>query len=334
MPDKNILITGGTGSFGKHFTNYILKKNLFKKIIIFSRDEQKQEQMYNNLSTKNKNKVRFFMGDIRDKDRLSIALNDVDYVIHAAALKIVPSAEYNPTECIKTNVIGAQNVVECCLHSNVKKVLALSTDKACNPINLYGASKLASDKIFTASNHLSDKFPIFSVVRYGNVVGSRGSVIPLFIELNKKKSAFFPITHNDMTRFFITLDQSVEFVLNSLGNMIGGEIFVPKIPSLKIIQLAKIINHKIPTKVIGMRPGEKLHEIMISKDDARLTEDKGNHYVIHPTINIWNRKKAKAKINTVHENFEYSSHTNKKWLSDIDLKKIIDSFEKKHVKDM
>ena len=334
MPDKNILITGGTGSFGKHFTNFILKKNLFKKIIIFSRDEQKQEQMFNNLSTKNKNKVRFFMGDIRDKDRLSIALNDVDYVIHAAALKIVPSAEYNPTECIKTNVIGAQNVVECCLHSKVKKVLALSTDKACNPANLYGASKLASDKIFIASNHLSDKFPIFSVVRYGNVVGSRGSIIPLFIELNKKKSAFFPITHNDMTRFFITLDQSVEFVLNSLDKMVGGEIFVPKIPSLKIIQIAKIINDKIPTKLIGMRPGEKLHEVMISKDDARLTEDKGNYYIIHPTINIWNRKKAKAKIITVNQNFEYSSLTNKKWLSDIDLKKIIDSLKKKNVRDM
>lgn len=334
MPDKNILITGGTGSFGKHFTNFILKKNLFKKIIIFSRDEQKQEQMFNNLSTKNKNKVRFFMGDIRDKDRLSIALNDVDYVIHAAALKIVPSAEYNPTECIKTNVIGAQNVVECCLHSKVKKVLALSTDKACNPANLYGASKLASDKIFIASNHLSDKFPIFSVVRYGNVVGSRGSIIPLFIELNKKKSAFFPITHNDMTRFFITLDQSVEFVLNSLDKMVGGEIFVPKIPSLKIIQIAKIINDKIPTKLIGMRPGEKLHEVMISKDDARLTEDKGNYYIIHPTINIWNRKKAKAKIITVNQNFEYSSLTNKKWLSEIDLKKIIDSLQKKNVRDM
>jgi|TARA_B100000287_G_scaffold435251_1_gene502658 UDP-N-acetylglucosamine 4,6-dehydratase len=323
MKKKNILITGGTGSFGQHFTRFILKKNLFNKIIIFSRDEQKQEQMFNSIDDKFKKKVRFFMGDIRDKDRLQIALNDVDYLVHAAALKIVPSAEYNPTECIKTNVIGAQNVVECALNQKIKKVLALSTDKACNPVNLYGASKLASDKIFIASNHLSQKHPVFSVVRYGNVLGSRGSVIPLFLELDKKNSNFFPITHKDMTRFFITLDHSVNFVYESLNIMNGGEIFIPKIPSIKIVDLAKVINEKKPIKFIGLRPGEKLHEIMISKDDARLTEDRGNYYIIHPTINIWDRKRSMRKLKTVDDNFEYSSLTNKHWLQKKELTKII-----------
>ena len=329
MKKKNILITGGTGSFGQHFTKFILRKNLFNKIIIFSRDEQKQEQMFNSIEKKFHKKVRFFMGDIRDKDRLLIALNDVDYLVHAAALKIVPSAEYNPTECVKTNVIGAQNVVECALSQKIKKVLALSTDKACNPINLYGASKLASDKIFIASNHLSKKYPIFSVVRYGNVLGSRGSVIPFFLELDRKNSKFFPITHKDMTRFFITLDQSADFVYQSLENMNGGEIFVPKIPSIKIIDLAISINEKIPIKFIGLRPGEKLHEVMISKDDARLTEDKGNYYVIHPTINFWDRKKGIRKLKSVDDDFEYSSLTNKNWLQKKDLVDIIRSIKNK-----
>ena len=283
------------------------------------------------IDKKYKNRLRFFMGDIRDKNRLSIALNDVDFVVHAAALKIVPAAEYNPTECIKTNILGAQNVVECSLKSNVEKVLALSTDKACNPINLYGASKLASDKIFIASNHLSNKKPIFSVVRYGNVIGSRGSVIPFFLELKKNKSKFFPITHKNMTRFLITLDQSVKFVCDSLKNMKGGEIFVPKIPSIKIIELAKVIDSNIPIKIIGMRPGEKLHEVMISKDDSRLTEDRGSYYIVHPTINLWNRKISKSKISTVEEGFEYDSLTNTDWLSK-KLNEIVNSFKKNNEK--
>ena len=327
--NKSILITGGTGSFGQKFVEILFQKYKPKKVIIYSRDELKQSIMAQKFDAKKFEKIRFFIGDVRDKDRLIMAFNNVDYVVHAAALKQVPTAEYNPIECIKTNVYGAENVINAAITCGVKKVIALSTDKAANPINLYGATKLASDKLFVAGNNLTGSKNVeFSVVRYGNVVGSRGSVIPYFKNLIKQNKKYLPITHKDMTRFWITLDQGVEFVMKSFYRMSGGEIFVPKIPSVRILDLAKSIskNHKI--KIVGVRPGEKIHEIMCPADDSHLTIEFKDHFLIRPTI-VFKDLKKNYKINKLKEKgknvrygFEYSSSTNQNFLTVNQLQKI------------
>lgn len=315
---KTILVTGGTGSFGKRFVATVLKKYKPKKLIIFSRDELKQYEMQ---QTFDGNEMRYFIGDVRDLPRLRQAFQGVDYVVHAAALKQVPAAEYNPMECIKTNVHGAQNVITAALEDNVEKVIALSTDKAANPINLYGASKLASDKLFTAANNISGgKRTTFSVVRYGNVVGSRGSVVPFFQKLVAEGAKELPVTDERMTRFWITLDSGVEFVLTNFQRMQGGEIFVPKIPSMCITDLVKSISSQLKTKVIGIRPGEKLHEVMCPVDDASRTLEFGDHYVIKPTINFVHVidyiKNAIGEVGKpVADNFEYNSGTNPHFLT-------------------
>lgn len=314
---KNILITGGTGSFGKKFTELLLQKYKPNKIIIFSRDELKQYEMAQEFTNKC---MRFFIGDVRDKDRLKKAMKDVDYVIHAAALKHVPIAEYNPMECIKTNINGAQNVIDAALDNNVKKVIALSTDKAANPVNLYGATKLASDKLFVAANNLVGTSDIqFSVVRYGNVIGSRGSVIPYFKKLIESGETTLPITDEKMTRFLITLEQGVNFVLKNFERMQGGEIFVPKIPSIKIVDLASFMAPSLKQKIIGIRPGEKLHEIMCPADDSHLTYEFDDHFVISPTITFTTRRNYDKNIlgeigKKVVQGFEYNSGNNDKWL--------------------
>ena len=312
LDNKNILITGGTGSFGQTIVQRILQKYKPKKIIIFSRDEMKQWKM--SKSYENEKNLRFFIGDVRDRNRLYRAFNGVDYVVHAAALKIVPTAEYNPFECIKTNVIGSMNVIDAAIDNNVKKVVALSTDKASSPINLYGASKLASDKMFVAANYYSAKRTLFSVVRYGNVMGSRGSVIPFF--LSKKDEGILPVTNYNMTRFMITIDQGVEFVLMSLKNMIGGEIFVKKIPSIKVIDIAKAISKTAKLVETGLRPGEKIHEQMIGKEDALNTFEYENYFKIIPDILMRNnQEQVIGKGKKVKEDFTYSSDTNKEKLS-------------------
>jgi UDP-N-acetylglucosamine 4,6-dehydratase len=325
--NKSILITGGTGSFGKKFVEIVSKKFKPKRIIVFSRDELKQFEMSLKF---NSNYMRYFIGDVRDQDRLKTAMQDVDYVIHAAAQKQVPAAEYNPMECIKTNIHGAENVIQAALYNNVKKIIALSTDKAVNPINLYGATKLASDKLFVAANNISgNKKTLFSVVRYGNVVGSRGSVVPFFYDLIKnKKNKFLPITDKNMTRFWILLSQGVEFVLKGFKRMNGGEIFVPKIPSVFITDLAKSMAPDLKHKEIGIRPGEKIHEIMIPKNDSRFTYEFKDHYVIAPSIFFDNFKKdfSKNRLNEngkkVPINFEYTSEDNKNFLNIHQIKKI------------
>ena len=309
LDDKNILITGGTGSFGKKAVEIILNKYKTRRLIIFSRDELKQFEMSQTYSMSQYPCIRYFIGDVRDKERLSRAFQGVDYVIHAAAMKQVPAAEYNPFEAVKTNIIGAQNVINAAIDQGVKKVLALSTDKAANPINLYGATKLCSDKLFIAGNtYGSRKDTIFSVVRYGNVVGSRGSVIPYFMRV--KKNGYLPITDLNMTRFWITLEQAVEFVLHCLGNMCGGELFVPKIPSMNIMDLAKAIAPECETRIVGIRPGEKIHELMISRDDARQTLELDSFYVIQPQYNYWTRRSSWDNGRKVADNFEYDSGTN------------------------
>lgn len=314
---KNILITGGTGSFGKKFTQLLLQKYRPNKIIIFSRDELKQYEMAQEFSDKC---MRYFIGDVRDKDRLKKAMKDVDYVIHAAALKHVPIAEYNPMECIKTNINGAQNVIDAALDNGVTKVIALSTDKAANPVNLYGATKLASDKLFVAANNLVGRSNIqFSVVRYGNVIGSRGSVIPHFKKLIERGDKTLPITDEKMTRFLITLEQGVNFVLKNFERMQGGEIFVPKIPSIKIIDLASFMAPHLKQKIIGIRPGEKLHEIMCPADDSHLTYEFDDHFVISPTITFTTRRNYDKNSlgetgKKVVQGFEYNSGNNDTWL--------------------
>ncbi|MBZ7936211.1 MULTISPECIES: UDP-N-acetylglucosamine 4,6-dehydratase (inverting) [Campylobacter] len=328
---KNILITGGTGSFGKAYTKILLQNYKPNKIIIFSRDELKQFEMAISF---NQPCMRYFIGDVRDKERLSYAMNDVDFVIHAAAMKHVPVAEYNPMECIKTNINGAQNVIDACLENNVEKCIALSTDKACNPVNLYGATKLASDKLFVAANNIAgNKNTKFSVARYGNVVGSRGSVVPFFKKLIKEGAKELPITDERMTRFWISLEDGVKFVLNNFEIMHGGEVFVPKIPSMKITDLAHALAPDLKTKIIGIRPGEKLHETMISSDDSHLTYEFNKYYVISPSIQFTNVKSdfsvnAKGeKGQKVKDGFSYSSDNNKEWVSEKDLLDIIDHTE-------
>ena len=320
----NILITGGTGSFGKKFLDKILqKKNNFRKIIVFSRDEYKQHILKKRFSNnKNFEKLRFFLGDIRDKDRLNIALRDVDIVIHAAALKQVDSAEYNPTEYVKTNVIGSQNIIECSIQNDIKKVIALSTDKASSPINLYGATKLCSDKLFVAANFYSGK-NIFSVVRYGNVFGSRGSVVEVFN--NRKNKKIISITDKSMTRFNITLNESIDMVLWCLKNSYGGEIFVPKIKSYKILDLARAFSNDAKIKFIGVRPGEKIHEELISKSESRTTIDLGKYYAILPDSKNFLKNKYKNK-KKVPKNFSYTSDKNS-FLSISDLKNLIKNEE-------
>ncbi|MCH9769306.1 MAG: UDP-N-acetylglucosamine 4,6-dehydratase (inverting) [Gammaproteobacteria bacterium] len=316
--DKSILITGGTGSFGKSFVRHLLESYQPKKVIIFSRDELKQFEMKHDF---NLPCMRYFIGNVRDKDRLMIAMRDVDYVVHAAALKQVPAAEYNPMECIKTNIYGAENVIAAAIENDIEKVIALSTDKAANPINLYGATKLASDKLFVAANNMTGKGRTrFAVVRYGNVAGSRGSVVPFFKRLFEQGIRELPVTDERMTRFWITLQQGVEFVCKAFARMQGGEIFVPKIPSLRIVDLVKSFGESIAYKVIGIRPGEKMHEIMCPADDSHLTLEFADHYVIQPTINF--SHDIDYTTNCLGENgksvdygFEYNSGTNAEFLS-------------------
>ena len=338
--DKTILITGGTGSFGKALLKYLLINHKdIKKIIIFSRDELKQFEMLEKFSEKKYPNIRFFLGDIRDIDRLNRAMEEVDYVIHAAALKQVPAAEYNPFEVIKTNVIGAQNIIEACLNSNVKKVIALSTDKACAPINLYGATKLCSDKLFISANNITGKRNLsFSVVRYGNVMGSRGSVIPEFFK--QKKSGSINITNKNMTRFSITMQESIDLVLWALKNSIGGEIFVPKIPSYKILDLAKAVAPAAKINIVGLRPGEKIHEELITDNESNYAIILKKYYVIlaflikKPTNNFYvdEQKLLKNYINlqkgkVFQKEYSYRSNTNNDFLSVEKLKKLIKTID-------
>ena len=325
LTDKSIMITGGTGSFGKAFVRKVLQEFEPRKLIIFSRDELKQSEIAKHYSAEEYPAIRYFIGDVRDESRLELAMRDVDYVIHAAALKQVPAAEYNPIECINTNVIGAENIVRASLRTNVKKVLALSTDKAANPINLYGASKLAADKIFVAANNLSGADGArFSVVRYGNVLGSRGSVVELSDELLRHGATSVPVTDTRMSRFWITIDQGVNFVLSSLAAMDGGETFVPKIPSMKIVDVAETMAPGVPHEIIGIRPGEKLHELMISADDARFTWEFDDRYIIAPPFN--NDGALGGLIGEGHsvgERFQYSSDGNTEWLTQEGLRELL-----------
>ncbi len=319
LDGKNILITGGTGSFGRACVKNILHNASPNRLIIYSRDEAKQYEMdieFNDAAV-DRTPLRFFIGDVRDFERLKLAMDGIDFVIHAAALKHVPIAEYNPMECIRTNVNGAENVVMAALACGVEHVLALSTDKAANPVNLYGASKLASDKIFVAGNNLAGKGPTrFSVVRYGNVLGSRGSVLPFFRKLIHRGATSIPITDERMTRFWITLDQSVSFVLSSLAIMKGGEIFVPKIPSMRVTDLAQALAPKLPRKVIGIRPGEKLHEILVTEDEARSTVELKDRYTIQPALSFWSKDTLGENDGVpVIEGFEYRSDKNTDWLT-------------------
>jgi UDP-N-acetylglucosamine 4,6-dehydratase len=313
------LITGGTGSFGKQFTKTILERYKPKKVIIYSRDELKQYEMAQSFNTP---QMRYFIGDVRDGARLEQAMDGVDYVIHAAALKHVPVAEYNPMECIKTNIYGAENVIKAAIAAGVTKVIALSTDKAANPINLYGATKLASDKLFVAANNMvGSRETRFSVVRYGNVICSRGSVIPFFEKLLAEGATSLPITDERMTRFWITLQQGVDFVIKNFERMHGGEIFVPKIPSIRILDLARAIAPEVDTKIVGIRPGEKLHEIMCPADDSHLTVEFGDHYVLSPTIMFngraddFSRNALNEQGRPVKQGFEYNSGSNDHFLS-------------------
>ncbi len=324
LNDRTILITGGTGSFGKKCVEIILKKYKPRKLIIFSRDELKQFEMAQVFSEKKYPCIRYFIGDVRDKERLHRALHGVDYVIHAAALKQVPALEYNPFEAIKTNILGAENIINAAIDNKVKRVIVLSTDKAANPINLYGATKLCSDKLFVAGNAYSgDANTRFGVVRYGNVVGSRGSVIPFFTEV--KKTGVLPVTDKRMTRFWITLEQGVNFVLCCLESMKGGEIFVPKIPSMNIMDLAKAISPDCQIKIVGIRPGEKIHEVMITEDDSRRTLEFEDYYVIQPDFHWWSASEyEKNGGKSVPEGFRYSSDKNTQWLTVEELKKMIE----------
>jgi UDP-N-acetylglucosamine 4,6-dehydratase len=315
-----IMITGGTGSFGKKYTATLLRDFKPRNVIIYSRDELKQSVMQQEFPQP---EMRYFIGDVRDRDRLTMAMRGVDYVIHAAALKQVPAAEYNPMECIKTNINGAENVIHAALENRVKKVMALSTDKAANPINLYGATKLCSDKLFVAANNMAGSLETrFGVVRYGNVVGSRGSVVPFFADLIKQGADHLPITDERMTRFWITLQEGVDFVIKNFSRMHGGEVFVPKLPSIRITDLAAAMAPKLKTKIVGIRPGEKLHEVMCPRDDSHLTIEFANHYVICPTITFWGGDNKDFKKDAmgdtakpVSEGFEYNSGTNPHFLS-------------------
>ncbi len=323
---KTILITGGTGSFGKKCTEIILNKYRPKRLIIFSRDELKQFEMAQDYSPNKYDSIRYFIGDVRDKERLYRAFDNVDIVIHAAALKQIPAAEYNPFEVVKTNILGAQNIINVAIDKGVKKVIALSTDKAVNPINLYGATKLCSDKLFIAGNsYVGRDRTIFSVVRYGNVLGSRGSVIPFFLKC--RDTGVLPITDPRMTRFWITLEQGVNFVLSCIETMVGGELFVRKLPSMNIMDLAKVIAPNCKTAIIGIRPGEKIHEVMITKDDARRTIEYTDHYIIQPDFAFWARRFKNNGGKSVPDEFEYNSGDNTWMLTPEEVEEIIRSLE-------
>jgi len=318
LNDKSVLITGGTGSFGRQFVRFVLKRFTARRIVVFSRDELKQYEMQQEI---NSPVMRYFIGDVRDGARLRHAMEGIDYVVHAAALKQVPAAEYNPMECIKTNIHGAENVITAALECNVDKVIALSTDKAANPINLYGATKLASDKLFVAANNTAGAHRTrFSVARYGNVVGSRGSVVPFFKKLVAEGVDALPVTDPRMTRFWITLEQGVDFVITNFSRMHGGEIFVPKIPSMRITDLVEAIAPGMPIEVIGIRPGEKLHEVMCPADDSHLTLEFSDHFVIRPTIQFnrpsdYTKNALGEEGEPVAEGFEYNSGTNSHFLT-------------------
>lgn len=319
LVDSSVLITGGTGSFGRAFVRHLLESDA-RRIAIFSRDELKQLEMKNELKD---DRLRFFLGDVRDASRLDIALHGVDYVVHAAALKQVDTGEYNPMEFVKTNIVGSQNVIDACIRNKVKKVVALSTDKASSPINLYGATKLTADKLFSAANNYSHAYgTTFSVVRYGNVMGSRGSVIPFFKQLAAEGKPF-PITDKRMTRFWITLKQAVEFVLESFEIMQGGELYVPRIPSMRIMDLAKAIKENFKYDEVGIRPGEKLHEEMISPDDSRRTIELSNRYVVSPIYAEWGFSPPKGR--KVEDGFSYRSDSNDLWLTIEELQRLIKS---------
>jgi UDP-N-acetylglucosamine 4,6-dehydratase len=326
--NKSILITGGTGSFGKEMLKTLLKKFKAKKIVVFSRDELKQSELEQKYPSSKYKNIRYFIGDVRDYERLKSAFNGIDIVIHAAALKQVTTAEYNPIECIKTNINGAENVIKAAFECNVKKVIALSTDKAVNPINLYGATKLVSEKLFISANNIyGDKLTRFSVVRYGNVIGSRGSVVDVFKKLINQNVQYFPITDKRMTRFWMTLSQSVELVLNSIKLRQGGETYIPKIPSIKITDLAKAMNSSKKIKIIGIRPGEKINELLCSSSAAHLTLEFDDHYVVMPSTskNISYNSYKKNKVGKIGKpvisEFEYTSEKNEKFLSLQDIKK-------------
>ncbi|MGK0372585.1 MAG: UDP-N-acetylglucosamine 4,6-dehydratase [Glaciecola sp.] len=317
--NKSILITGGTGSFGKRFIRFILNNYSPKRVIVFSRDELKQFEMQQDF---NSEVMRYFIGDVRDKERLITACKGVNFVVHAAALKQVPAAEYNPNECIKTNINGAQNVIDACIVNNVEKVIALSTDKAANPVNLYGATKLVSDKLFVAANNIAGADgPIFAVVRYGNVVGSRGSVVPFYRKLLAEGVKKLPVTHTEMTRFWITLDDGVSFVLKNFARMYGGEIFIPKIPSIRILDLVEAMSGTQEHELIGIRPGEKLHEIMVPEEMAHHCVEFDDHFVITPAIRFtgldvnYMQNKLFEKGRSVDEKFEYHSGKNPQFLT-------------------
>ncbi|MDJ0893585.1 MAG: UDP-N-acetylglucosamine 4,6-dehydratase (inverting) [Alphaproteobacteria bacterium] len=328
LAGKNLLVTGGTGSFGQAFVKRVLSLAEPNKLIVFSRDELKQLEMEQALSQADHPAMRYFIGDVRDEGRLELAMRDIDIVIHAAALKQVPTAEYNPFECIRTNVHGAENVVKAALRCGVSRVIALSTDKAASPINLYGASKLASDKIFVAANNLAGNSETrFAVVRYGNVVGSRGSVVPLFERLARDGTDSLPITDERMTRFWITLNQGVDFVLSCLDMMKGGEIFVPKIPSMRVVDVARAIAPHLPHRFVGIRPGEKLHEVMITSDDARQTIALEDRYVITPAFHFWSEENYmdNGGVSRLDDSFTYSSDRNEEWLTEEGFRELLDT---------
>lgn len=331
--DKSVLVTGGTGSFGKGLIRTLLERYKTRRLIIFSRDELKQFEMQQVYSPSKYPCLRYFIGNVRDKERLSEAFHSVDYVVHAAALKQVPTAEYNPFEAVKTNVLGAQNVIRAAINQKVKRVVALSTDKAANPINLYGATKLCSDKLFVAANAMSgDAGTVFSVVRYGNVVGSRGSVIPFFIQ--KREEGVLPVTDEKMTRFSITLQQGVDFVIRCMGTMRGGEIFVPKLPSYRVLDVAKAIAPEAKIKIVGIRPGEKLHEVMVPADEAWHTMESEDHFIIQPNHVWWSKARqeelARRSGNYCQQGFSYCSGTNTEWLSVKEIQALVAQYCAEH----
>ena len=338
LKNKSVLVTGGTGSFGRKFTKYLLDNTNCPRVVVYSRDELKQYQILEELKETNSqdiknNRIRFFIGDVRDLSRLNMAMDGINFVVHAAALKQVPAAEYNPMECIKTNILGAQNVIDASINNNVEKVVALSTDKAANPINLYGATKLSSDKLFIAANNLSGGKQIkFSVVRYGNVFGSRGSVVPLFLNFKKAGTKKYPITDKRMTRFWITLDQAVNFVLDSFERMQGGEVFVPKIPSVNILDVLEAIDSSSDYEEVGIRPGEKLHEVMCPSDESHRVLEFEKYYSISPSIQFFSEtiNYSKSLIgelgNKVPDNFDYDSLNNPWYLTVDEIKDYIKNY--------